>query len=90
MTFDEKFSRAYRASAEAALEPADLTDRILKATEAAKSSTATNTRKQAPFWRRPALIGACAAASLALVAALPRHHADFGRDPTFRPFRRRH
>ena len=36
MTFDEKFSRAYRASAEAALEPADLTDRILKATEAAK------------------------------------------------------
>lgn len=71
MTFDEKFSRAYRASVEAALEPADLTDRILKATEAAKSSTATNTRKQAPFWRRPALIGACAAASLALVAALP-------------------
>lgn len=71
MTFDEKFSRAYRASVEAAPEPADLADRILKAATTAESSDATSNRKHKALWRRPALIGACAAASLALVAALP-------------------
>lgn len=71
MTLDEKFSRAYRASVEAAPAPADLADRILKAAKTAEPSDTTNSRKYVAFWRRPALIGACAAASLALVAALP-------------------
>ena len=71
MTFDKKFSRAYRASVKAAPEPADLADRILSAVKAADSSGAANTRKQTLLWRRPTLIGLCAAASLALVAALP-------------------
>lgn len=97
MTFDEKFSRAYRASVEATPHPADLADNILKAvkdqetagvspvetsptassgTQASHHSPQYSCRnaarpKRAPFWKRPLLAGACAAASLALVAALP-------------------
>lgn len=71
MTFDEKFSRAYRALVEAAPEPTDLADRILKTAKTAGTSGAANTHKQMSLWRRPALIGLCTAASLALIAALP-------------------